>query len=108
MTKKLVSLFLALVMAFSLTAAFAESTALTVTDMTGREITLEEPRHAHRCAHGRPTARSSARSARMDLLVGRGTYCDYPAAVLEIPVGAVRRMRPTWSRSSLLSRRCSL
>ena len=36
MTKKLVSLFLALVMAFSLTAAFAESTAVTVTDMAGR------------------------------------------------------------------------
>ena len=36
MTKKLVSLFLALVMALSLTAAFAESTAVTVTDMAGR------------------------------------------------------------------------
>jgi len=43
MTKKLVSLFLALVMALSLTAAFAESAAVTVTDMAGREIALDAP-----------------------------------------------------------------
>ena len=43
MSKKLVSLFLAALMVFGMTAALAESTGITVTDMHGREITLSEP-----------------------------------------------------------------
>ena len=42
MFRKCTSLFLVLLMALSLTGACAE-TAVTVTDMTGREITLTEP-----------------------------------------------------------------
>ena len=43
MSKKLVSLFLVLLMAFSATASLAEGSGITVTDMHGREITLAEP-----------------------------------------------------------------
>ena len=40
MSKKLVSLFLALLMVCSVAASLAEGTAITVTDMHGREVTL--------------------------------------------------------------------
>ena len=85
MSKKLIALLLALVLAVSMTAALAEDATVTVTDMYGREITLTEP--ATRivaltasdceilCALGCEEA-----------LVGRGTYCDYPASILEVPV----------------------
>ena len=43
MSKKLVSLFLALLMMFSMTAVLAEDTTITVTDMFGREVTIEGP-----------------------------------------------------------------
>ena len=57
---------------------------VTVTDMTGREITLEKPVE-------RIVALSAADCEVLyaigagDLLVGRGEYCDYPAEVLEKP-----------------------
>ncbi|MEA4869085.1 MAG: ABC transporter substrate-binding protein [Christensenella sp.] len=57
---------------------------VTVTDMTGREITLDEPAT-------RVVALSAADCEVLyavgagDLIVGRGEYCDYPAEVLEIP-----------------------
>ena len=107
-TKKLLALLLALVMTLSLAActsgstepaeepageaegsgeaAFsaAEDTSFTVTDMTGREITLDEPAT-------RVVALSAADCEFLyavgagDTLVGRGEYCDYPAEVLEVP-----------------------
>ena len=58
--------------------------AVTVTDMTGREITLDEPAT-------RVVALSAADCEFLyaigagDTLVGRGEYCDYPAEVLELP-----------------------
>ena len=61
---------------------FAE--AVTVTDMTGREVTLEEPAE-------RVVALTAADCEILyalgagDLLVGRGEYCDYPAAVFDVP-----------------------
>lgn len=84
MTKKLVSLFLALVMAFSLTAAFAESTAVTVTDMAGREITLDAPATKVVALTASDCEILAALGAE-DMLVGRGEYCDYPESVLEVP-----------------------
>lgn len=84
MTKKLVSLFLALVMAFSLTAAFAESTAVTVTDMAGREITLDAPATKVVALTASDCEILAALGAE-DTLVGRGEYCDYPESVLEVP-----------------------
>lgn len=84
MTKKLVSLFLALVMAFSLAAAFAESTAVTVTDMAGREITLDAPATKVVALTASDCEILAALGAE-DTLVGRGEYCDYPESVLEVP-----------------------
>ena len=84
MIKKLVSLFLALVMAFSLTAAFAESTAVTVTDMAGREITLDAPATKVVALTASDCEILAALGAE-DTLVGRGEYCDYPESVLEVP-----------------------
>jgi len=67
------------------TAEAAEASAgVTITDMTGREITLSEPAT-------RVVALSAADCEVLyavgagDLLVGRGEFCDYPADVLEIP-----------------------
>lgn len=84
MTKKLVSLFLALVMALSLTAAFAESAAVTVTDMAGREITLDAPATKVVALTASDCEILAALGAE-DTLVGRGEYCDYPESVLEVP-----------------------
>ena len=84
MTKKLVSLFLAFVMAFSLTAAFAESTAVTVTDMAGREITLDAPATKVVALTASDCEILAALGAE-DTLVGRGEYCDYPESILEVP-----------------------
>ena len=84
MTKKLLSLFLALVMALSLTAAFAESTAVTVTDMAGREITLDAPATKVVALTASDCEILAALGAE-DTLVGRGEYCDYPESVLEVP-----------------------
>ena len=93
------------------TEAPAEDTSVTVTDMTGREITLEEPA-TRIVALTASDCEIICALGGMDLLVGRGTYCDYPA---EVSPPKCRRsppcspaMRPTSSRSSLLSRRCSL
>lgn len=64
----------------------AEDTASTVTltDMTGRKITLDAPAE-------RVVALTAADCEILyalgagDLLVGRGEYCDYPAEVLDVP-----------------------
>lgn len=84
MTKKLVSLFLALVMALSLTAALAESTAVTVTDMAGREIALDAPATKVVALTASDCEILAALGAE-DTLVGRGEYCDYPESILEVP-----------------------
>lgn len=84
MTKKLVSLFLALVMALSLTAALAESTAVTVTDMAGREIALDAPA-TKVVALTASDCEILAVLGAEDTLVGRGEYCDYPESILEVP-----------------------
>lgn len=84
MTKKLVFLFLALVMALSLTAAFAESTAVTVTDMAGREISLDAPATKVVALTASDCEILAALGAE-DTLVGRSEYCDYPESILEVP-----------------------
>ena len=84
MTKKLLSLFLALVMALSLTAAFAESAAVTVTDMAGREIALDAPATKVVALTASDCEILAALGAE-DTLVGRGEYCDYPESILEVP-----------------------
>jgi len=85
MSKKIVTLVLALIMLVGMSAAMAESTAITTHDMYGREITLNEPAT-------RIVALTAADCEILcalgceDLLVGRGAYCDYPASIQEIPV----------------------
>ena len=82
MSKKLVSLFLAVLMLFS-AAALAEE-AITVTDMFGRVITLEEP--ATRIIATEPADCEILYALGCgDALVGRGLYCDYPAEVTALP-----------------------
>ncbi|MBQ2083567.1 MAG: ABC transporter substrate-binding protein [Firmicutes bacterium] len=96
--KRIVSLLLALAMIFALAGCTssepaqpaepsepeASGSVITVTDMMGREITLDEPAT-------RVVALSAADCEVLyavgagDALVGRGEYCDYPAEVLEVP-----------------------
>ena len=85
MSKKTVSLFLALLMVFSMTASPAEGSGITVTDMYGREITLAEP--ATRIVVMQPSdCEILCAIGCEDTIVGRGQYVDYPASILEVPV----------------------
>ena len=57
--------------------------AITITDMKGREITLEQP--AQRIVALSPSDCEILYAIGAgDALVGRGTYCDYPAEVFDI------------------------
>lgn len=61
----------------------AQSGALTLTDMAGREVALEGP--ATRIVAINPSDCEILYAIGAgDTLVGRGTYCDYPEAVLDI------------------------
>ncbi len=83
MSKQLVSLFLAALLALALCPACAEG-GVRVTDMTGREIALDRPAD-------RIVALTAADCEILcalgceDALVGRGEYCDYPSSVLDKP-----------------------
>ena len=59
--------------------------AVTVVDMKGREITLDKPAERIVALTASDCEILYAIGAG-DTLVGRGTYCDYPAEVLEVPV----------------------
>ena len=76
------------------TEAPAEDTSVTVTDMTGREITLEEPA-TRIVALTASDCEIICALGGMDLLVGRGTYCDYPAEALEPQVVIMAKMAQT-------------
>ncbi len=85
MSKKLVSLFLAVLMIVGAAAVLAEGVKVTVTDMYGREITLEEP--AVRIVAMQPSdCEILCALGCADALVGRGMYCDYPESILDVPV----------------------
>lgn len=60
-----------------------EPTSVTITDMKGREITLEEPADRIVALTASDCEILYAIGAG-DSLVGRGTYCDYPAEVLDV------------------------
>ena len=60
------------------------STAVTITDMKGRQITLKEPAERIVALTASDCEILYAIGAG-DLLVGRGEYCDYPAEVLAVP-----------------------
>ena len=82
MSKKIVSLFLALLMAVSMTTAMAES--ITVTDMFDREVTLTGP-VTRIVAMDPGDCEILCALGCEEALVARGMYCDYPASVLELP-----------------------
>ena len=84
MTRKLVSLLLCTALLCACIPALAEG-GLTVTDMTGREITLDGPASKIVALTASDVEILYALGAG-DLLVGRGEYCDWPAEVLEKPV----------------------
>ena len=85
MSKKLVALFLAALMLISCLPVLAENTAITVTDMHGREITLTEP--ATRIVAMQPSdCEILCAIGCEDALVGIGQYCDYPVSILSLPV----------------------
>ena len=82
MPKKLFALLLAALMVCGATLALADGIA--VTDMHGREITLDAP--ATRIVALTPSdCEILCAIGGGDALVGRGKYCDYPAEVTEIP-----------------------
>ena len=84
MSKKLITLLLALVLAVSAVAALAEDATVTVTDMYGREITLTEPATRIVALTASDCEILCALGCE-DALVGRGEYCDYPASILAVP-----------------------
>ena len=83
MSKKLLSLILGLLLMLGLSAAMADE-AITVTDMFGREITLNGP--VTRVIAMEPADCEILYALGCgDALVGRGLYCDTPADVLALP-----------------------
>ena len=60
------------------------STAITVTDMTGKEVVLDAPAQKVVALTASDCEILYAIGAG-DTLVGRGEFCDYPAEVLDIP-----------------------
>lgn len=85
MSKKLMLLLLAALLALCLATAAAESTSVSIIDLYGREVTLHEP-------VTRVVALSAADCEILcalgceEMLVGRGAYCEYPASILQVPV----------------------
>ena len=84
MSKKTVSLFLCLLMLFSVATAAAEGTTFTVTDMFDREITISGP--VTRIVATEPGDCEILYALGCgDALVGRGLYCDYPESITALP-----------------------
>ena len=83
MTKKLVSLLLLLALLAG--CAAAESNGVSLTDMANRAITLDAPATRIVALTASDCEILYALGAG-DTLVGRGEYCDYPDAVLDVPV----------------------
>ena len=65
-------------------AAGTETTVINVTDMMGREITLDKPAERIVALAASDCEILYAIGAG-ETLVGRGEYCDYPAEVLDVP-----------------------
>lgn len=87
MSKKLVSLVLAMLMLFSMTTAMADDTSITIIDMYDREITLSEPA-TRIVALSASDCEIICALGCEELLVGRGEYCNYPETISEIPTVA--------------------
>lgn len=85
MSKKMGSLFLTVLMVFSMAASLAEGAGISVTDMHGREVTLTEPATRIVVMQSSDCEILCALGCE-DTIVGRGQYVDYPASILDVPV----------------------
>ena len=83
MHKKLLGLVLILMFVFTVNCGLAQTDAITVTDMMGKQVTLESPATSVVALTAADCEILFALGAG-DTLVGRGAYCDYPAEVLEV------------------------
>ena len=84
MTEKIISLFLCVVMLAGCGPALAEDARVTVTDMAGREVTLDAP--ASRVVVLQPgDAEILYAIGAGDAVVGRGAYVDWPEEALNVP-----------------------
>ena len=93
MSRKILALLLAVLLALCLSGACAESTSVTVTDMYGREITLSQP--AERIVALTPSdCEILCALGGESLLVGRGAYCDYPETIAAVRCGDQHRGNP--------------
>ena len=85
MSKRIAALLLALLTALCAAVAVAESASVTVTDMFGREVTLDEPATRIVALTASDCEILCALGCE-EMLVGRGEYCDYPASILDVPI----------------------
>ena len=85
MSKRIAALLLALLTALCAAVAVAESASVTVTDMFGREVALDEPATRIVALTASDCEILCALGCE-EMLVGRGEYCDYPASILDVPV----------------------
>lgn len=84
MSRKIVSLFLAVLMLFGMATLATAEGAFTVTDMAGREVAIDGP--VSRVVALQPgDCEILCAIGGAEVLVGRGAYCDYPVEVLELP-----------------------
>lgn len=84
MKKRVVSILSALALAAFCAPALAADAAVSLTDMAGREISLDEPVSRIIALNPADCEILYAIGAEA-LLAGRGEYCNYPEAVTEIP-----------------------
>lgn len=85
MNRNLVSLLLAALLIVLSACALGEGASVSITDMYGREVTLDEPATRIVALTASDCEILCALGAQ-DMLVGRGEYCDYPESILELPV----------------------
>ena len=85
MSKKTSVLLLVLLMVLCTVSTMAEGASVTVTDMFGREVVLDEPATRIVALTASDCEILCALGCE-EMLVGRGEYCDYPASILDVPV----------------------
>ena len=85
MKRKWLALVLCALLCTSLLPAAAQETGVTLTDMTGREVALDAP--ATRIVALTPSDCEILYALGAgDTVVGKGTYCNYPAEAESVPV----------------------
>lgn len=85
MSKKILALLLAALLTLAACCAMAESASVTITDMYGREVSLDAPATRIIALTAADCEILCALGCE-DALVGRGEYCDYPESILDVPV----------------------